>query len=271
MRYERMLERIEEVKNLKRKPFIFIKIGGPFLRASFLRGEIQWYMDLAQDPEFAAELTHLVTDHLIAIGIEALRKSRLRNPSIWIYDDVASNHGLLISPKACKRTILPEVGRMVESFKAAGAIRVGYHSDGDIREILDLPIDAGISILNPVEPRANMDVAALCKRYKENLIYVGGLCNSMILPRGTDGEVRKHVQDLISVAKEGGVIIGSHSIGNDIPVERYEMIMKILHQNGRPCLVYRMENLCEKKCPCDKVWFGLREGPFRCLADSRGK
>jgi uroporphyrinogen decarboxylase len=219
---------------MKHNPYIFIKIGGPYLRSSFLRGDYQWFIDIAEDPQFAGIVASRITEHLIAVGIEALHRSNLPDTSVWIFDDIASNNGLLISPKSYERLFLPQVQRMVEAFKEAGVAHVGYHSDGDIRSVLDGLVDAGISILNPVEPRANMDVVELRRRYGQRLAFVGGLCNSLILPTGSDKEVRNHVEHVLSAADDGGLVIGSHSISNDVTQKRYELFMEILHQYGRP-------------------------------------
>jgi uroporphyrinogen decarboxylase len=233
-RYQPMLEGIGQARQMKHQPYVFIKVGGPFLRSSFLRGEYQWYVDIAEDPGFAEAVASRMTDHLIAVGIEGLHRSNLLNTSIWIYDDIASNKGLLVSPRSYERLFLPQVRRMVEAFQEAGVAHVGYHSDGDIRSVLDGLVDAGISILNPIEPRANMDVVELRRRYGRRLAFVGGLCNSQILPAGTDDEVRHHLEHVLSIADDGGLVIGSHSIGNDVTQERYDLLMEVLHQHGRP-------------------------------------
>lgn len=233
-RYQKMLTSIRRVQQMPDPPYIFIKIGGPYLRSSFLRGEYQWFVDIAEDPAFAAAVATRVTDHLIAVGTEALRRSELSETSIWIFDDIASNDGLLVSPASYERLFLPQVRRMVQAFKEAGAAHVGYHSDGDVRAVLDGLVDAGISILNPVEPRANMDVVELRRRYGQRLACVGGLCNSLILPHASDSDVHTHVEHVLSVAGEGGLVIGSHSISNDVTQERYDLLMDILHEHGRP-------------------------------------
>jgi hypothetical protein len=79
-----------------------------------------------------------------------------------------------------------------------------------------------------------MDVPELHRRYGRRLAFVGGLCNSRILPSGSREEVRRHVEHVLSIADEGGLVVGSHSIGNDITQERYDLVMQILHQHGRP-------------------------------------
>lgn len=235
-RYVRMLDEVGRIRQVKRRPYIFFKIGGPFLRSSFLRGDYQWYVDIAEDPEFCRAVVHRLTDHLIGVAIEAVRRSGIpgSETSIWIFDDIASNQGPLVSPKSYEHIFLPAVQQMVAAFVSAGVARVGYHSDGDVRPVLDGLVDAGISILNPVEPRANMDVVALYRRYGHRLAYVGGVCNTQVLPYGDDDTVRRHVNHVLSVADEGGVVIGSHSISGDISQERYRLFINILEQHGRP-------------------------------------
>ena len=68
-----------------------------------------------------------------------------------------------------------------------------------------------------------------------SLAFIGGLCNTVVLPSGTDDEVREHVLYILSAAKEGGLVIGAHSIGEDISLERYEFIHSLLVEyGGRP-------------------------------------
>ena len=235
-RYAGMIEQVKRIRGLKRQPYIFFKIGGPFLRSSFLRGDYQWLVDIAEDPGYCRELVGRLTEHLTAVALEAVKRSGLpeQDTSIWIYDDIASNKGPLISPKAYEDIFLPAVHMMTAAFKTAGVAHVGYHSDGDVRPVLDGLVDAGISILNPVEPRAHMDVVALRRKYGDRLAFVGGLCNSLILPYGDDDEVRRHVAQVLSIAEDGGLVIGSHSISSDISQKRYRLFIDILEQHGRP-------------------------------------
>jgi uroporphyrinogen decarboxylase len=233
-RYQRMHSEIQLGQNMPHRPYIFLKIGGPFLRPSFLRGEFQWYIDIAEDPAFASTLSEVVVDHLIEVGTQALKRSALPETFLMIHDDIASNRGLLISPTAFGHLFLPQIQRMVTAFKKAGAVHVGYHSDGDIRDIVEGLIDVGISILNPIEPRANMDVLELKQRYGDKLAFIGGLCNSVILPTGSEDEVRQHVERVLFAGENGGLVIGSHSISNELTLDRYHLVMEILHQHGRP-------------------------------------
>ncbi|WP_348251177.1 hypothetical protein, partial [Salmonella enterica] len=65
--------------------------------------------------------------------------------------------------------------------KAAGARWFFFHSDGDIRAILPHLAEIGVDLINPVEPRAKMDVVALARQYRGRLQFVGGVDNSGVL------------------------------------------------------------------------------------------
>lgn len=233
-RYSGYLDRVANLTSGAHKPYVVTKVGGPFFRPSRLRGYTRWLQDVAEDPMFVSALAVRVTDHLIAVGLEALHRSDLWDMSIAIFDDCASNSGLLVSPSSYAELFLPQIRRMVSAFKEAGVAKVIFHSDGDIRAILDGLVDAGVDAINPVEPRANMDVVELRQQYGERLAFLGGLCNSKILPEGTRQEVRQHVERVLKVGEDGGLVIGSHSIGSDISLERYAFVMQILAEHGRP-------------------------------------
>jgi uroporphyrinogen-III decarboxylase len=232
-RYTDFLARVAKLQQRRKPPFVFCKVGGPFLRPSRLRGFTQWLVDIVEDPVFAAELATRVADHLIMVGIESLRRADLYSSGVAIFDDVGSNTNLLVSPRSYHRIFLPQIERMVSAFKQAGASFVMFHSDGDIRLILDGLVEAGIDAINPVEPRAAMDVATLRRRYGNRLAFIGGLCNSVILPSGSQEQVRDHVLHILAAGEDGGLIIGSHSIGADITLERYEFVMQLLHEHAR--------------------------------------
>ena len=99
--------------------------------------------------------------------------------------------------------------------------------------LLDLFVDIGFEGLNPVESRTTMDVVEIREKYGEKLGLVGGLDNSVILPRGDRAEVRAHVQHCLSIVKEGGYVIGAHTIGPDISVDTYDYVSELIDEYNR--------------------------------------
>jgi len=226
-RYEGFLK---SVAALRDRYCPFCKIGGPFLRTAFVRGEMDFLMDIASDPSFARELAERVADHIMVVGLESLRRGDLYDTGIWMYDDMAYNDNPMFSPDQFERIFLPSYRKLTRAFKDAGAAKVVVHSDGNIGPVLDMLVDAGIDAINPVEPKAGMDLLDLRRRYGDKLAYIGGMCNAHVLPRGTRAEIKAQVDRIKEAAQDGGVIIGAHSIGSDVPPESYHYYQSLVAQ-----------------------------------------
>ncbi len=139
---------------------------------------------------------------------------------IWYNDDIAHLGGLLASPDILRKYWLPHVKWAMQPLFDAGVFVV-YHSDGDLREILDDIADAGFRGLHPLEPKANMDPADIKPKWGDRFVLIGGLCQVSVLPYGTVDEVRAEVRRLIrACGAGGGYFIGSSGMcGPDIPPE----------------------------------------------------
>ncbi len=230
VRYQSLDARIEQ---LKQRFCVFAKTGGPYIRTHFVRDEPEFLMDMAADPVFARELAMWMADHLTAIGLEELRRWDLYDNGLWIFDDMASNQGPMFSPRTAEQILAPAWSSMVQRFKAAGAQKVILHSDGNIGPLLDLFLDLGFDGINPVEPKAGLDAVALREKYGDRLVLIGGLCNAQVLPEGNPEKVRQHVKRVLSAGKDGGLIIGTHSIGPDISVATYDLVNETVRELGR--------------------------------------
>jgi uroporphyrinogen decarboxylase len=216
----------------KDEHFVFCKSGGPYLRAAFMRGEQQFWIDVAEDPEWTRAFVDRVVDHIIAVAIEGMMRFGLEDTGIAIYDDVAASWGPFVGPARYEQVFLPALRRMVKAYKDAGAAKVMHHADGNVLSLLDMWIDAGIDAINPVEFRSGMDAVKLREQYGRRLALVGGLDNCNILPRGDRGEIREHVLYLLEAGRGGGFIFGPHSIGPDISLETMDYVLELLREHS---------------------------------------
>ncbi|MCE5215998.1 hypothetical protein LLH03_03100 [bacterium] len=216
----------------KQRYCVFAKVGGPFIRTCFLRGEANYLMDLAADPHLAAELALWMARHLTSIGLEELRRWDLYDTGIWVYDDMASLQGPMFSPRTAEKVLAPAWAYMIKAFRAAGARKIIFHSDGNLGPVLDLLVDLGFDGINPVEPRAGLRASELRARYGNRLALVGGICNSVILPAGDESALHRHVLDVLSAGKEGGLVLGSHSIGPDIAPAVYNEFIRFFYRHA---------------------------------------
>lgn len=210
---------------------VFGKTGGPYLRTTYVRGETQFLMDIAGDPPRAAAIASKVGDHLAAVGVSEIRRWGLQETGVWIYDDMAHNRGPMFRPASFEKIFLPIYRRMIRAYKDAGARYVFLHSDGDIRPILDMLVDAGIDGINPLERRANMDPTTIRKQHPR-LVLTGGMCNTDTLIHGPADRIYREAQELIDMGRDGGVVIGTHSVSPEIPLEHFALYDHVCRTYG---------------------------------------
>ncbi len=155
-------------------------------------------------------------------------------PIYFIGDDVAYKGALLFSPEFLRRTFIKSLAKCIEPLKAAG-IKIIFHSDGYVMEILDDMIDAGIDGLNPIEPLAGMDIGLLKREYGGDLVLVGGVDCSQLLPLGSVEDVVRGTKEVLRLAGHGGgLFIGSSSeIVPATPVENILAFYETCREAGR--------------------------------------
>jgi hypothetical protein len=139
-----------------------------------------------------------------------------------IYSDMAYKQRLMFGKRALLQLgVFDDVADICAACHDKG-MRVIFHSDGNIMDIVDDLVAAGIDGLNPLEKAAGMDIFALRRRYPE-LILVGGVDVTHLLPFGTPDEVRRETRRIIQeVGADGRLLIGSSTeLGDDVPLANY--------------------------------------------------
>ena len=144
------------------------------------------------------------------------------SPMAMIYSDIAYKNGPMFSRKMLEEMdFFYEVERITAACHGRG-LKVIFHSDGNIMELLDDLVATGIDGLNPIEKAAGMDIFEIRRKYPE-LTLVGGVDVTNLLRVGSPVEIRQETRKIIEqVGSEGRLLIGSSTeVGNDIPLENY--------------------------------------------------
>lgn len=212
-------------------------VRGPFSSTMLLLGMENLSLSFYDDPELVLDIMKKCTDFFIEGGIRMIEAGV---DVILLADDYGSNHAPFISPKLFKRFVVPNVERMVNSFKCLG-VPVIMHSDGHIRPILDSLVEAGISAYNPIERSANMDLKEVKQMYGKKICLVGNVNNKTTLVTGTVDDVENEVKECIRIAAPGGgyILCSDHSVHDDIPNEN----VFALYEAGRKYGRYPIENI----------------------------
>ena len=205
--------------------------GCGFHETCRLMGQSLFAYAIYDAPEDLERVLGVIVDNSVATA-KVAAEAKI-SPLFFIGDDMAYKGALMFSPQYLRRTFIPALRRVCEPLNNA-EIKVIFHSDGYVMEILDDMIDAGIDGLNPIEPIAGMDIGFLKKRYGKNLILVGNVDCSQVLPLGTVEQVVEATKECIRQASPGGGhFIGSSSeIVPSTPVENVLAFYQACHQFG---------------------------------------
>ncbi|MDH7561636.1 MAG: uroporphyrinogen decarboxylase family protein [bacterium] len=193
----------------------------PFLTYKYLRGDVQAFIDLLENPE----MVHYCLDHLLELSYQEAMRIYEQAPGqvtyTYVAEDMGGQNDLLFSPEVIREFFLPRMKKMIDLAHQAGAF-VFHHNDGAIRRIIPDMIEAGIDILNPLQWRTpGMKREGLKRDFGRKVVLHGGVDNQHTLPFGTVEEVRQEVVDNLRILGEGGgyILAPCHNIQPITPPE----------------------------------------------------
>jgi len=159
---------------------------------------------LADDPGLLSEWFEELNQH--EIQRVHLIADKTISPVVMVYCDIASNLGPIFSPDFLNTEFFPRLSKLIEAWHDHG-IKVIYHSEGDLKPIMDNLVKCEIDGINPCEKR-NMSIEYVRSHYPKLIIW-GGIDSFELLPRGTPEDVKREVKEAINVCKDGGFILGA--------------------------------------------------------------
>jgi uroporphyrinogen decarboxylase len=128
---------------------------------------------------------------------------------LWFYDDMAYCAGPMMSPQVFRDMILLEVKKVTDDLTLPWV----YHSDGDLRPVLDDLLTLGMSGLNPIEPES-LSLVEMKQLVGDRVCLIGNVSVDK-LARGTESEMREEVARCFREGSPGGRYMISSS--NSIP------------------------------------------------------
>jgi uroporphyrinogen decarboxylase len=191
-----------------------------FETAWALRGLEQILVDMKMAPELANHLLDIPYSYHLAA---AKKLVQMGVDMIWTGDDVGAQNRMLIAPKMWREYLKPRMANFIAELKAINpALKVAYHTDGNIEAIIPELIEIGIDVLNPVQP-ASMDPAMIKEKYGDRLCFWGSIDEQHTLPFGSPADVEAEVlHRLKTIGKDGGLILApTHHVQLDTPLDNF--------------------------------------------------
>lgn len=214
-------------KRTEPKPLWIIadRWGGFFGPLRNLLGVEALCMAFYTDPDFVEEMMDTIADYVIAMTDQLLDVVEIDVFGLW--EDMAYNHGPLISPDLVRQYMLPRYKRVVEHLKGRGVPWVCLDSDGQIETLVPVWMDAGIDLIYPFEAAAGNDVVAMRKRFGRDLRMYMGIDKRILVagPEAIDAELQR----LCPLIEEGGFIPNiDHSVPPNVPYAHFQYFLKRL-------------------------------------------
>jgi len=199
--------------------------GHMYENAWQVRGYEPFLEDMMERPAWAECLLDKYFRYNLNIATEAARAGA---DMIQCGDDVASQMATMFSLPMWRRFILARWGAVWKAIKEANPQTViHYHSDGNVTAIVPEMVEAGLDILNPVQPEC-LDTDAIHARWGGRLSFDGCMGTQSTMPFGTPAQVKVRVRECVDkYGKKGGLIMSpTHVLEPEVPIANIEAFVE---------------------------------------------
>jgi uroporphyrinogen decarboxylase len=210
--------------------FVVVCVHDPIEASWSKLGPTYLMESMKLEPDLVNDVFTTITDMNIAVCEDLLARG-YELDGAWIWGDIAYSRGTFFSPRMYREILWPFHKRLVGFFRARG-LPVVYHSDGDLRAVIDLLIEAGVTCLQPLEAKAGMDLLKLKREYGGRLAFMGNIDFEAIArgPESAEEEIRLKV----GLGKEGGGYIyhSDHSVPPKVSLDEYRRVLDLVRHYG---------------------------------------
>jgi len=212
------------------KKAIILHLNDVFSIPRNLLGYEQFLISIIENPRLINELVELSVEINLTLAKEAIKRGV---KIVFTGDDFAYNKGLLVSPKSFDEIFYPRFLKVIRGFKELGLFVI-KHTDGNIWSIIDKIVDSGIDCLDPLEPRAGMDITTVKRKYSNRIAIKGNVDCAKTLSFGTKEEVIEETKQCLRDGAPGWgfILSSSNSIHSSVKPENYVAMLETLYKYG---------------------------------------
>ena len=158
----------------------------------------------------------------------------------WIHlttsgDDFGTQTGPFMAPRTFRSLVLPYLAERIAYTRTFTDAYFWHHSCGSVVDLLPDLIDAGVDILNPIQPGARgMEPAELKAGYGDSICFHGGFDTQNVLPFGSEQEILAEVRRVMDALKPGGgyIFSAAHNIQADVPPQNVVTMFRAAKRLG---------------------------------------
>lgn len=199
--------------------------GHTFLTLTYLRGYENLIFDMCDEHPRLTELLDMVEEFNLG---HVYRYLELGVDRMHYPEDLGMQQGPMLTPKQFRRYIKASYQRLISPAQDAGCV-ITMHSDGDIRELTEDLLDAGIELLNLQDLVNGIDwIEANLK---------GRVCINLDIDRqsvtrfGTPAQIDDHIRSVVEKlgSREGGLML-IYGLYPGVPLANVKAVMDAMEK-----------------------------------------
>jgi uroporphyrinogen decarboxylase len=196
-----------------------------------IRGLEPFILDLYENPGWAQSLIDRQAE---AARIKAVAATRAGADFLFCHDDVASQQAVMFPIELWRSMLLAPWRRIWAEVKSINPrVRIWYHSDGNVDAYVDDLVEAGVEILNPLQPEC-LDIVAVHRRHGNRITFDGAIGTQSTMPFGSPSDVRARVREVIDkYGRNGGLIVSpTHILEPEVPLANIDAFADACREFG---------------------------------------
>ncbi len=203
----------------------------PFEGSRKVMGDEITMMAMVEDPQWIRHFSQHYTS-LVLQDFQTVLDMDIQPDGIWLYGDMAYNHATMCSPQMYKTLIWPDHKRIAD-FAHENGMKMIFHTDGNVNNVIDLYIEAGFDCLQPLEAKANLDIRRLCPKYGEQLSFFGNI-DIMVMMTNDREKIEEEIRSKLAagMATQGYAYHSDHSVPPQVSWETFLFIIELLGRYG---------------------------------------
>jgi len=180
-------------------------------------------MACLDDPAWVEEMIDYITEFQYQLLKRAVTEVRFDLATFW--EDIAFNHGPMISPTMFRKWLTPHYKKLTDLFRANGCEFAIVDCDGNINCVVDCWLDGGVNVMFPLEIRGGTDPYWMREQFGRRVLLAGGVDKTQLIA-GKDA-IDAEIERIRPLVEQGGYIPHvDHRVPPDVTYENYLYYLK---------------------------------------------
>ncbi len=146
---------------------------------------------------------------------------------ICFCDDLGTETSLLMNPAIYKQFFYPWHKKLAELAHKYGKF-VHMHSHGNLTDLIDIVVETGVDILNPLDPGEGNDIVGWGRKYSRKIKFAGGLSKDFW--KMSFIEMEKAITGILAGMDRKIILMTASGVLEDVEKEKFQNAIKLFKE-----------------------------------------